>query len=235
MVDSNTPDRDILIGFDPSWITMGVARYVPATGHLTLYTSDFDSVIKWVCESTDLNRAVAVVENPALDSVSFNAWQKCKWAITQVMRGKMNFEDMATIVRSQFKSSRNVGENQAAGKYLIKKLHDSGVPVFEVAPSSRKKAYKETTIKGKTIKTLRKLSAIPYATKSTAVQFEDWCGFPAKRGNNEHSRDAATLVVYRTVSDVIADIVRMKADRIAAAEKKAREKDFKKRLKSKSK
>lgn len=232
----NTPkkERDVLIGFDPSWITMGAARYVPGTGDLLLYTSDFDSVIKWVCQF-DLNRVVAVVENPALDSVSFNAWQKCRGIITAVLRGKASFEDAAMIVKGQFKTSRNVGENQAAAKYLIKKLHDAGVPVFEVAPSKRKTAYKETKIKGNTIKTRPKLSVLKYPTKSTAIQFEEWCGYPKKKGNNEHSRDAATLVVYREVVDVVADIARMKADRAAAAERKAKEKEFKKRLEAKAK
>lgn len=186
--------KTILLGVDPSFYTMGVAIYKPSNKvrQFKLFTGDMLEVISWLSQNCKMKEVIAVVENPALDSAVFGAWDRMKKAIATRNMGSMKYEFNMIISRAQ-----KVGENKAAAKLFMKLLSDKGVPILEVAPSVRQKAFtknKQGHIERKKVQLLR------MPTKTTQEQFSELTGHNIKEGNTEHSRDAATLVFGRTVS-----------------------------------
>lgn len=228
-----------IFGFDPSFETMGAALFVPMTGEFTLHSGNFDSCLDWLAEH-DLTNAVAVVENPALNKNTFGAWGVIKSVITKIMRNKMTWELAKQIIMSQVKKARNVGENQAAAKYLIKQLTDIGIRVYEVKPSDRQVAYKEEEyIEGKVTK-IRKVyndkpKSLRSATKTNREQFEQITGYPITKRSNEHSRDAGTLVAKRSMTWFERNYLTQEVKRQAEEDRKEFDRKIKAAAKAKSK
>lgn len=184
--------RKILLGIDPSFITMGVAIKDPSKKlhKYKLFTGTMTDCISWLGQNVKMKEVVAIVENPALDSAVFGAWERMRKAIVTGGIGTIKYEFNMIISRAQ-----KVGENKAAAKLFIKLLADKGVPVIEVAPSARQKAYSKVkgNIERKKVKLLRS------PTKTTKEQFYELTGENPKEGNTEHSRDAATLLHGKTL------------------------------------
>lgn len=204
--------HDTYIAFDPSFVTMGAARYIPATGQLQMFTGDFDSVIDWVTKF-DLSTTIAVVENPAMNQNTFGAWSQIQKALKALPLKSLkrlqqfdstdaDFDKMASVARQMLKISRDAGENMGAGKYLVRKLEAVGIPVVQVAPSERDKAAKITrsVVDGKAkTKTIRlSVRTLKMATKTSQAQFEEITGFTGR--STEHARDAATLIYGKAMS-----------------------------------
>lgn len=198
--------KTVLLGIDPSFVTMGICLYDPATREMKLRTDDFLSGIDWINANAKLKDVIAVVENPALDSTTFNMWGLMKEAIDK-LSGRKLFKNGASLaatggnieeVRSQFAVCMNyaqkVGENKAAAKLIITMLRKYGVPVVEIAPSKRDRAL--ITKGGKTLRPVAKFLKMP--TKTTQAQFEELTGFTGS--SSEHARDAATLVWGRAIT-----------------------------------
>lgn len=186
-------NRKIQIAFDPSFVTMGVAikDQSKKSNKYKLFTGDLNRCVKWIGQNCKLKEVVAIVENPALDSAVFGAWEQMKKAISAGNIGTIKYEFNMIISRAQ-----KVGENKAAAKLIIKMLAEKNVPVIEIAPSSRQKAFKknkEGKIERKNVKLLR------MPTKTTKEQFHELTGEDPKEGNTEHSRDAATLLHNKTM------------------------------------
>jgi len=186
-------NRKIQIAFDPSFITMGVAIKDPSKKlqKYKLFTGDLNSCVQWIGQNCKLKEVVAIVENPALDSAVFGAWERMKKAIASGSIGNMKYEFNMIISRAQ-----KVGENKAAAKLIIKMLAEKNVPVIEIAPSARQKAFNKTK-EGKTERKKVKLLRMP--TKTTKEQFYELTGENPNEGNTEHSRDAATLLHGKTM------------------------------------
>lgn len=195
-----------LLGIDPSFVTMGIALYNPATKALTLKTDELLSGIDWINANCKLRDVIAVVENPALDSTTFDMWGLMKDSIDK-LSGRRIFKNGAAlassggsieVVRSQFSICMNyaqkVGQNKAAAKLIITLLRKYGVPVIEIAPSKRDKAYAKKA--GAIIR--RDVRFLKMPTKTTQGQFKELTGFDGSSA--EHARDAATLVFGRTIT-----------------------------------
>lgn len=188
-------ERTILLGIDPSFVTMGACVYDPSSKDMKLHTGDFQEVLQWLGKNCKMKQVIAIVENPALDSTTYNMWGLMK---KEVLSKKMNFGSLQATFGICMNYAQKVGQNKAAAKLFITMLHKKGVPVIEIAPSKRQKAFKETTnIKGKKVKVLKDVLKLRMPTKTNAEQFQTLTGY-SKRCS-EHARDAATLVWGRTV------------------------------------
>lgn len=195
---------EYLIGIDPSFVTMGAARHRIGTEDLETFSGDFDSVVEWLA-GFDLSATCVVVENPALDGNTFNAWMVISNALTEWSRSRFSpkgFDKVSSIIRQFLKISRDAGENAGAGKYFLRKMERAGIPFVQIAPSQREKAktvdrYKE---RGKTRTKTRRINPklLKFPTKMSGEQFESYLGFPHKC--NEHCRDATSLVWKRASS-----------------------------------
>jgi hypothetical protein len=91
-----------------------------------------------------------------------------------------------------------VGQNKAAAKLIIQVLEEKGIPVLEVAPSERQKAYRDEK-GGKVYHDKPNMLKMP--TKTNAAQFEEVTGYGGR--SNEHGRDAGTLISGVTVRNVL--------------------------------
>ena len=198
----NLENRNILLGIDPSFINFGVCIYNPKDKSMNMRTSNMSDQIKWIQKNCKLKNCIAIVENPALNSNVFGMWAMVKSEIEKMMRskgGKIDLRGRITMadVQSKFliamKQAQNVGENKAAAKDIIVKLRRAGVPVIEISPSKRDKAY--TKMNGKILR--KDVMYLKMPTKTTQAQFKKLTGYEGR--SSEHSRDAATLVYGRSI------------------------------------
>lgn len=198
-------DKQYLVGFDPSFINLGVCIYEPKAKTMKLYTGDFQSAVAWVGTQVKLGNIIAVVENPNLDSTTFKMWGLVEECVKNYVRtelnkfiGKPGPQTKISDVQSQFSIAMNyaqkVGQNKAAAKLLLKLLSDKRVPTIEFAPSERNRADKKDKRGNLKYKDVRLLSM---PTKTTQDQFHDLTGYSIP--SSEHARDAATLVWGRTM------------------------------------
>lgn len=206
--------KRLLLGLDPSFVKMGAAILNPETKQLILKSGEFQPMLKWINSNCKLSEVVAVVENPALDSTTFNMWGMVskligdfvKYSIWQILKnGSPPKRVQLSDVQQQFAISMNhaqkVGENKAAAKLLIQMLSDKVVPFVEVAPSARDKAFKEDKNGNKRFLDVRFLKM---PTKTTAEQFEQLTGYSGS--SSYDSRDAATLIHGKTIKGVLTEI-----------------------------
>ena len=125
------------------------------------------------------------------------------WLATRA--GKKPTEKTMADIQSKFsiamKKAQSVGQNKAAAKLIISLLQKKKVPIIQVAPSDRERAFKEDNDK-KTIRLDPRFLKKP--TKTTAEQFQQLCGFTGV--SSEHSRDAATLILNETIAGCLAKI-----------------------------
>ncbi|QDP50418.1 MAG: hypothetical protein Unbinned5350contig1001_33 [Prokaryotic dsDNA virus sp.] len=194
----------ILIGIDPSFIKMGVCIYNPkikdANKAMVMKRGDFMGMVKWINQTVKemgytMSEVVAVVENPNLDSTVFGMFPILKKAVSEFMKtGGKNWGGLQATFGMMMKRGQDVGKSKASGQLIIKMLRDKGVPVVEIAPSSRNKAYQKKG--GKTVRE-NNIKTLIMPTKTTQSQFEDLTGY--KGTSNEDSRDAATMVFGRSV------------------------------------
>lgn len=195
--------RKYLVGIDPSFATMGASIYNPETKKIIeMFTGDFNEVVGWIGRMVKLSEVYAIVENPALDKAVFKMWGLMLKEVHAFARGQMwkvgrikvqGHQANASEVQSQFAICMNyaqkVGENKAAAKLIIKMLAERGVPVIEVAPSERERAFKKDK-KGKIIRKDVRLLKMP--TKTSQEQFKTLTGW--EKRSSEHARDSATLL-----------------------------------------
>jgi len=246
-------ERIHLVGLDPSFKTMGVALWTPSTAQLSFYSGKLQHCIRWIFKSDlfDPKEIICVVENPNMDSPSFKLWAgKYPFAISGSIKKRtiFGFKNVVTSfakteyrraltrpanaplhidhVRSAFaqaiKHGQRVGKSQAAAEYTIDILRSSQIPVLEIKPSDRHRA--DVTSRGNP-KDVR-LKKCP--TKTTRVQFEEYSGIKiGPRESNEHSRDAATLVVNKTIRNIEMKIMTQDLQRERQAKERHKLKNLK--------
>jgi len=97
--------------------------------------------------------------------------------------------DNATFIKgltsgAMMKVSRDAGKNAGGAMILNQQLKVMGLPCVNVAPSKRQRAKNGRMVVGH----------LNMPTKVSAKQFKQLTRYSKTKGNNEHSRDAATLV-----------------------------------------
>lgn len=200
--------RDVLIGIDPSIKTAGVAIMIAGSQRASLFQGDLLECLWFINKSGVLQRAVVVIEDPNLDSPAFGLWHKMKVAIQGVVSGRAPLngtgnESAESFFRRCIKQAQHVGKNMGAAEIFQMTLQNSNVPFVSVAPSSRHRAVTES---GEP----RDVRFLNRPTKASAVQLKNWLKWPEQTDwGGEHSRDALTLIVNRTVKEVLNE-ARMK-------------------------
>lgn len=210
-------NRDILLGIDPSLINFGVCIYSPEKNTINVKTGEFIEQLGWINSNTNLNRCVAVVENPGLVSAVFKMWP-IVWKVIQsyveyqllklrttLHPTEVTKQDIEGKFRIAMKYAQSVGENKAAAKIIISMLKAKNVPVLEVSPAKRDRA---DNAQKKANKAKVDMKSLRFPTKTSSEQFKELTGFDIR--TNEHNRDAATLVVGRSIKSVLAEINRTK-------------------------
>lgn len=196
--NAHTMERTILLGIDPSFYTMGCALYDEKKRTLKLFTGTYQECLKWLGQNCKLATVAAIVENPALDSAVFGAWAEMKKAIVNYKSNRQSIGELASIHAIGLKKAQYIGENKAAAKMIIASLRRKGVPVLEVAPSQRQKAYKEIKEGKNVVKKLLDVRFLNHPTKCNKKQFSDYSGFVMK--GTEHAYDAGTLITKTSVT-----------------------------------
>lgn len=127
---------------------------------------------------------------------SGSLWSVMKWIFLSVLdmdqihiiledssMDRVTFQKGATQGISN-KLSRDAGKNQG-GAIIIKQMcKDLNIPCLCIPPSKRNKVHKR----------FPNVQAFNMPTKTTKAQFKQLTGYSENKGNNEHSRDAGTLV-----------------------------------------
>lgn len=199
-------DRRYLLGVDPGKSSTGLCLYDPKTQSIMLGGGDLFDAIAWVNKNVDLGRTIAVVENPALTPVLFNAWPRMEAAIRRFAQRKCGIGEVKSVYSSATSQSMRVGKNQETAELLIRLFKRQRVPVVEINPKDRDKAphakAKEQEKRGRARKQKRiqaatgniKMYTMP--TKTTAAEFAELTSYNGT--SNHDQRDAATIVWGKT-------------------------------------
>ncbi len=179
-----------LIGVDPSFHTCGIAIYEPATTGLELFSGDSFAAYAYLNSKGILGQSVIVLENPNLDSTSFNMWGLFQKALKSGA-GQAELQKQFAICMTY---AQKVGQSKAAGKWFLELFLRQSIPVVEVAPSSRDRADHKRLIGANPVV----LRSLKMPTKTTQEQFKILTGWSSL--SNEHKRDAAMSVHGRTIS-----------------------------------
>lgn len=190
--------RDLLLGVDPSFDTMGGAIWSPDLKKLHLYQGGLDNFFLWLQDNYEVDRIVAVVEDPSQDSPTFGAWETMKNKISGIVSSKpgerlVAWNEAKKHFNTSMKISQNVGENKRAAKRTITILEKMGVPIVTVKPSERRRV--DNLKEGE--KRLP-IQCFTMPTKTSKSQFCDLTGYSGPSDNN--ARDAATLVYKQTIN-----------------------------------
>lgn len=218
-----------LIGIDPSFKTMGVAVWTPSEQKLVCYSGKLQHCLNWIYKSYKPDEFVAVVENPNLDSPHYTLWKSTplflndggyrkkprtvfgfinvilQYVKTELRRAgsskltslPVSMVHVEIAFRSCMRKAQDVGKNKAAAEFTIDILRERGVTVAEITPSKRHRADKTSA------KNPANILHKAFPTKTNRKQFIEYSGINVgPRDTNEHTRDAATLVVKRTVQNV---------------------------------
>lgn len=198
--------RTIFLGVDPSFENMGVCVHNPESNRTKMFTGDLFQVLEWLGQNCKMKQVIAVVENPNLDSAVFGVWGLIKKAINALIKYRVwqftkkgkppqhtTEADVQYQINMALSRAQKVGKNKAAAKLIITMLRKKGVPVIEVAPSKRDKAFKKVKEK----KILKNVKLLIMPTKTTSEQFAELTGITQR--SSEHARDAATLVIGRKI------------------------------------
>lgn len=204
--------RKIIISIDPSFIKMGVCIYDPKEKNpnkaMKLNMGEMMDMVKWINKNCKMSEIVAVVENPDLDSNVFGMWGMMKKEIVRSLK-KMDWNGMQSVFLRCMKIASDVGKSKASGVLIIKMLRERGVPVLEVKPSERDKAFKKEKYfdggewKEKIVRLKVKMLKMP--TKTTQAQFLELTGYKGR--SSEDARDAATLIFGRSLLWVINSVM----------------------------
>ena len=174
-----------LIGIDPSFTNCAAAIYHPATKGLQLHTGDLFSVMAFLNGSGVLGKSIIVCENPNLDSNTFGMWAFFK----QALQGNRDLKTLQGQFGICMKRAQDIGKSKASAELILEMFRRQSILVLEVKPSSRDRADK---VKGADVRFMK------MPTKTTAAQFATYAGFAVPK-SNEHNRDAATLILGRTI------------------------------------
>jgi len=177
----DTSRSKIVVGIDPGFTNTGIC-FMQANDILLLDTKSFQEALK-LLDETEI--ALAVVENPNLDSTVFGAYDQFKKLSKKIGERK--------AFGSLMKKAQHVGNNKAAAKEIITYFKRRNIPVVEVAPSKRQRSYKE--VRGRRIRLDPKMLKMP--TKLTGAQFKKLTSHESK---DEHAHDACTLIYGRYFS-----------------------------------
>jgi len=194
----NTSKPTGLIGFDPSFVNCGVAFWQPSDKKLDPRTFNLDDAVNWAVNYH--GPFIAVVENPDLDSNTFNAWASFSSTLWSWKVGTASIEDVRSAFAISNDYAQKVGKNKAAAQEIIRRLKAFDIPVLEVAPSKRDRAFRD--IRNPKTGSVKRQRLDPRQlktpTKTTQKQFEQLTGFDGS--TSEHARDAATLVWNRSIA-----------------------------------
>ena len=188
-----------LIGIDPSFENFGIAVYNPESKRLILQSGNLFEGIDWLNDCGILHESIAVVENPALDKSVFGMWPALRSEFMKTLEKRPGYTPYPTgLAQAQsmflraMKQAQNIGEVKSAARLIIYLLRSQGVPVIEIAPSSRDRADKALQRVG-----MKGIEMLSMPTKTNAEQFQRLTGYQGR--SNEHTRDAATLIHGRTI------------------------------------
>lgn len=184
--------KTYLIGIDPSFKTAGVAVYHPESGRMVLHTGDLFSVIGFLNKSQVLRKSIIVLENPNLDSTFFGGWGRFRAQLDRLVKRQIGVGDIQSEFRIAFTQAQHVGKSKAAGELFLELFTRQGIPVIEIAPSTRHRADKDLRKVG-----VQGIKMLVMPTKTTAEQFKALTGFDGRC--SEHARDAATMIHGRTI------------------------------------
>lgn len=120
--------------------------------------------------------------------------------IKNKMGQSVDINDVLSKFSIAMNYSQKVGKNKAAAQLILRMLDKANVPVLQIAPSKREKAYKN--INGKEFRLNVRTLKMP--TKTNAKQFKELTD--SDDTGSEHARDAATLVWGRTIKWALSQI-----------------------------
>ena len=183
-----------LIGIDPSFKTAGAAFKTAGKNDLQLLSGTFQGLcpkirthIEQIREKAPNAKILCVLEATYLDSavwVEHNGKVVHAYAAMRASPNKPTFSKLMS-------RAQDVGQNKAAAMQFNEFFTLLGVPVFEVAQSSRQRATGKST---------RAVKSMIMPTKTSQPQFEFLTGY-SKRCS-EHARDAATLILCEVAQAV---------------------------------
>lgn len=199
--------RTHFILIDPSFSNMGVVIVDPKKFQIQYHkTGEWRATFKWISKKLTalglgFQNLIAIVENPNLDSATFDMYGFVKKAF-QVKP----FTEAAEIearktwgIASNY--AQKVGKSKSSGQEIIKALVAAKVPVIEVAPSKRNKAKERVWVVNpvseqrekieRPIMKQIKLLQLKKPTKTNAAQYKILTKYSGT--SSEHSRDAGTL------------------------------------------
>jgi hypothetical protein len=209
-----------LLGFDPSFKTMGVAIKHLKTGKLTLYSGTFQQCLNFVNKNCVLFESLAVVENAGMISTVFKVWPMVKGEVdkyadslakhhllkikeTTCSTKKPNISDVQSQFSIAMKYAQYVGMQKAACDQLIQSLESCKVEVLQVSPAKRTNMK---TVRKKAGKGTVNLEAVSLPTKLNANEFYQLTKYEGS--SNEHSRDAAILIYDQTAESIYKKLKR---------------------------
>ncbi|RMG89955.1 MAG: hypothetical protein D6706_20450 [Chloroflexi bacterium] len=182
-----------LVGLDCSIKQSGVAVYEPDTNKLELQSGTFTEVVKWLNEKGVLKQAIAVIEDPNLNSPLFIARRSIYSVLKRRQAGRCSEADVMTEMNILLKRAQHVGKAQAAAELFVQFFSGAGIPYLRIAPSDRMRADKPP----RAGKHPMPVGMLVMPTKTTAYQFKTLTGYKGR--SNEHARDAAMLVWGKSI------------------------------------
>lgn len=187
-------EKTMILAVDPSSDkTIGLALKKFINGRstaMTFFTGDLFQCINWINQNCILNQTIAVVENANLNSAVFGAWDQMKRSIV-----RNNFAEMKSVFSRLIKHAQRIGRMKNASELIITLFEQQCVPVIEVAPSSRRKAYRETKDKKKIRLNVMTLNM---PTKTNREQFAILTGHVGTTSID--ARDAGTMIHDKTIN-----------------------------------
>lgn len=203
-----------LLGIDPSF-SKGLAFAISdwSTGEfIELKTfTDFWAGMDWLDQQLKEKGEfmVAVLEMPSENSTTFGMW----FMFLNFLNKPRSIAPIQ-LLQSKFsiamKRAQDVGKSKASGILIKKKLERNGINIICLAPSKRKKAYREEKKVGGGKTKIRftgiDLLSLPHPTKCTAAQIKELFPNQTIPRTSEHCRDAMTCIRGWKIKSLIAAI-----------------------------
>lgn len=208
-MSNNEFNRKILVGIDVGSTTTSLAFYdTKSKKYLDFHTGtphQSKDYFKTILQARPQWEFRAVIEDPNLDTASFDSWRNIQATAIQYKMAKKSLEQLREVVRIQLKKAQDAGRNKQIAVEYIRWIHSYDIPVVGIAPSKRKRAtWKYNDAKGNSHTGKLKGNELLMAkapTKCDAKQFQTITGHDSKAvglSTNEHKRDAGTLVFDMT-------------------------------------
>ena len=177
-----------IIGLDPSFTNLGTCFQAIDGSQQIHIKSDFDH---WACfmqHNAPMIRG-AIMEEPNLDTGVFKGYEA--WEEGFLSNCK-DIEAQKSELRKLLKIAQDIGKQKAAADQMRKVLDSLGIPYALVAPSARDRAEKTNS--------RYEIKIMKWPTKTTSDQYKWITEVPVVGRTNEHTRDAGTLLIGRTLS-----------------------------------